>query len=112
MSSVNKVILIGRLGADPAVETNTNGLTIAKLSIATSSIRKNEHGDRIESTEWHKVAFFGRFAELCSQYLRKGSNCYVEGRIKTDRWEDDHGQKHSRTYIVGENLQFLDKTER
>ena len=107
MASVNKVILIGNLGNDPDVTVTKGDMKVAKLSIATTMVRRNDHGDRIESTEWHRVTFFGRMAEICEQYLVRGSSCYVEGRLKTDHWEDQNGQTRYSTQIIGETLQLL-----
>lgn len=107
MASVNKVILLGNLGSDPDVDTLKTGTKIAKFSLATTHVRKNDRNERVESTEWHRVTFFGRLAEIAEQYLMKGSSCHVEGRLKTDRWEDSNGQTHYSTQIIGETLQLL-----
>lgn len=100
MASVNKVILIGRLGRDPEVKTGKN-MAIANLAIATTRKIKEQ-----ETTEWHNVVTFGRTAEICQQYLRKGSSVYIEGRLRTRQWERD-GQKHYTTEIVCEMMQIL-----
>ncbi|SDV48191.1 single-stranded DNA-binding protein [Chitinasiproducens palmae] len=108
MASVNKVILVGNLGADPETRSLPSGDTIANLRIATTDrYRDKQSGDMKESTEWHRVAFFGRLAEVASQYLRKGSSVYIEGRIRTRKWQDQSGQDRYSTEIVGEQMQML-----
>ena len=109
MASLNKVMLIGNLGKDPDVRDG-NEFVIANLSVATT--RKYRNGDQtIDETEWHRVVFFGRLAEICQQYLRKGSSVYVEGRLRTRKYEKD-GVDHYVTEIIGEQLQMLGgKTE-
>ena len=112
MASVNKVILLGTLGRDPEVRFSANQLPIASLSLATSSFRRSaESQDRIEETEWHRVTLFGRQAEIAQQYLRKGSRAYIEGRLRTRKYEKD-GQTHYVTEIVAEQLQLIEKEER
>ena len=109
MASVNKVILLGTLGRDPEVRFSANQLPIASLSLATSSFRRSaESQDRIEETEWHRVTLFGRQAEIAQQYLRKGSRAYIEGRLRTRKYEKD-GQTHYVTEIVAEQLQLIDR---
>ena len=108
MASVNKVILLGTLGRDPEVRFSANQLPIASLSLATSSFRRSaESQDRIEETEWHRVTLFGRQAEIAQQYLRKGSRAYIEGRLRTRKYEKD-GQTHYVTEIVAELLELID----
>jgi single-strand DNA-binding protein len=107
MASVNKVILLGNLGRDPETRFATEGGSqITSLSLATSRNYKNMKGERVEETEWHRVVFFGRQAEIASQYLRKGSSVYVEGRLRTRKYEKD-GVTHWTTEIIGETLQLL-----
>lgn len=101
MSSVNKVILIGNLGADPEVRTFENGDKVANLSVATSEKWKDKNtGERKEKTEWHRVSVFGNAAGVCEQYLRKGSKVYIEGRLETRKWQDQSGQDKYSTEII------------
>ena len=105
---VNKVILIGNLGADPETRAMPSGTTVANLRIATSeSWRDKQTGEQQERTEWHRVAFFGRLAEIASEYLRKGSQVYIEGSLRTRKWQDKQGQERYSTEIVGNELQML-----
>lgn len=107
MASINKVILIGNLGRDPEIRYATEGgMQIASFSLATTRTYKNQAGQRVDDTEWHRVVAFGRTAEICGNYLKKGSSVYVEGRLKTRKWEKD-GQTHYATEIIVENLQML-----
>lgn len=105
MSSVNKAIIIGNLGADPEVRTTPAGKFVATLSVATSDRYKDQ-----ERTEWHRVIVWEKQAELCQQYLRKGSKVYVEGKIQTRSWVDDQGQKRYATEIIASpfGVVFLD----
>jgi len=106
--SVNKVILIGRLGKDPEIRYTQTGLAVATLNLATNSPSKNrETGEWEEVTEWHRVVFFERPAEVAEQYLRKGSQIYVEGRLRTQKWQDRDGNDRWTTEIVGRDLQML-----
>lgn len=107
MSGINKVILIGRLGADPEVKTVTGGNNVARLSVATSENWTDREGQRQERTEWHRVVVWGKLAELCGKYLVKGRQVYVEGRLQTRSWEDQQGQKKYSTEIVANTVQFL-----
>lgn len=107
MSGVNKVIIIGRLGADPEVKTVTSGQTVARLSLATSETWNNAEGKKQERTEWHRVVVWGKLAELCGKYLSKGRQVYLEGRIQTRSWEDKDGQKRYTTEVVANQIQFL-----
>ena len=105
---VNKVILIGNLGADPETRAMPSGTTVANLRIATSeSWRDKQTGEQQERTEWHRVAFFGRLAEIAGEYLRKGSQVYIEGSLRTRKWQDKQGNKRFSTEIVGNELQML-----
>ena len=109
---VNKVILIGNLGADPETRAMPSGSTVANLRIATSeSWRDKQTGEQQERTEWHRVAFFGRLAEVAGEYLRKGSQVYVEGSLRTRKWQDKDGQDRYTTEIVAENMQMLGSRE-
>ena len=106
--SVNKVTLIGNLGNDPDMKALPSGSQVANLSLATTdSWRDKASGDMQERTEWHRVVFFDRLAEICGQYLKKGSRVYVEGTLRTRQWEQD-GQKRYTTEIVGRELMMLD----
>jgi len=105
---INKAILIGNLGRDPEIRTTPSGQTIAKFSVATSRRWTNREGERQERTEWHNIVCWGRQAEVAGQYLHKGKQIYIEGRIQTDSWEDrETGKKMYRTEIVCENFQML-----
>ncbi|SUA58223.1 single-stranded DNA-binding protein [Oligella urethralis] len=105
--SVNKVILVGRLGADPEARASQSGNQVANLSVATNHVSYDKDGGKNESTEWHRVVFFGRQAEVCEQYLRKGSQVYVEGRIQTRKYTDKDGIERYSTEIIGERMQML-----
>ncbi len=107
MSGVNKVIIIGRLGADPEVKTVTGGQNVARLSVATSENWTDREGQKQERTEWHRVVVWGKLAELCGKYLSKGRQVYIEGRLQTRSWEDQQGQKRYTTEIVANTIQFL-----
>lgn len=108
MASVNKVILVGNLGADPEVRYLPSGDAVANLRLATTDRYKDKaSGEMKESTEWHRVSFFGRLAEVANEYLKKGSSVYVEGRIRTRKWTDQSGVEKYSTEIVGEQMQML-----
>ncbi len=105
---INKVILVGNLGRDPEVRSTTSGMPVANLSLATSRRWKDADGKRQEQAEWHTIVCFGRQAEIAGQYLSRGRQIYVEGRIQTRSWEDrDTGERKYRTEIVCENFQML-----
>ncbi|HSO06255.1 MAG TPA: single-stranded DNA-binding protein [Pelomicrobium sp.] len=107
MASVNKVILIGNLGRDPEVRYLPSGDAVANLRVATTEKWKDKSGEMQEQTEWHSVAFFGRQAEICGEYLRKGSSVYVEGRLQTRKWTDKEGKDRYTTEIRGDRMQML-----
>lgn len=109
MASVNKVILVGNLGRDPEVRYSPDGAAICNVSIATTSQWKDKNsGERREETEWHRVVFYNRLAEIAGEYLRKGRSVYVEGRLKTRKWQDkDTGQDRYATEIVADQMQML-----
>lgn len=108
MASVNKVILLGNCGRDPEVRYAADGGAITTLSIATSSrVKDKGTGDWREETEWHRVVFFGRSAEVAGEYLKKGRSAYVEGRLRTRKWTDKDGNERYTTEIVGDVLQLL-----
>ncbi len=105
---INKVILIGNLGADPETRAMPSGTTVANLRVATSeSWRDKQTGEQQERTEWHRVAFFGRLAEVAGEYLRKGSQVYIEGSLRTRKWQDKQGNERYSTEIIGNDLQML-----
>ncbi|HRP96765.1 MAG TPA: single-stranded DNA-binding protein [Rhodocyclaceae bacterium] len=108
MASLNKVMLIGNLGADPETRYAPSGDAICNLRIATTEVWKDKaSGERREATEWHRVVFFGRTAEIAAQYLRKGSQVYVEGRLQTRKWQDKDGQDRYTTEIRGDEMKML-----
>lgn len=107
MASVNKVILIGNLGRDPEIRYLPSGDAVANFSIATTEKWKDKSGEMQEQTEWHRIAFFGRQAEICGEYLRKGSSVYVEGRLQTRKWTDKDGNEKYSTEIRGDRMQML-----
>ncbi len=104
---VNKVILVGNLGANPEVRFTQGGTSVANLRIATTERWTDKNGQKQEATEWHRVVLFGRQAEVAQQYLTKGRQVYIEGRIRTRQWQDQQGQKRYSTEIVGTNMQLL-----
>lgn len=107
MASVNKVIIVGNLGRDPEMRTFPSGDQVANVTIATTDKWKDKQsGEMKEATEWHRIAFFGRLAEIAGEYLKKGSSVYIEGRLKTRQWEKD-GQKQYSTEIVADQMQML-----
>ena len=108
MASVNKVILVGNIGRDPETRYDNNGGCIANLSLATTdSWRDKSSGEKKEATEWHRLVFFGKLAEIAGQYLKKGSQVYVEGRLRTRKWNDKDGQERQTTEITVEEMKML-----
>ena len=107
MASVNKVILIGNLGGDPEIRYTNEGKAIANINLATSDSWKDKNGQKQEKVEWHRVSFFGKMAEIVAEYLKKGSQAYVEGRIQTRKWQDKDGQDRYTTEIVADKMQML-----
>lgn len=107
MASVNKVILIGNLGRDPETRYMPDGGAVANVSIATTDTWKDKNGEKQEKTEWHRVAFFGKLAEIAGEYLKKGSQVYVEGRLQTRKWQDKDGQDKYTTEIIADRMQML-----
>lgn len=106
--TVNKVIILGRLGADPDARTTASGTSVVTLNVATNEIGKADNfGNRQEHTEWHQINLFGRMAENAAQYLRKGSSVYIEGRLQTRKWSDSQGIDRYTTSIVGNEMQFI-----
>jgi len=105
---INKVILVGHLGADPETRAMPSGATVANLRIATTeSWRDKQSGEQQERTEWHRVALFGRLGEIAAEYLKKGSQVYIEGSLRTRKWQDKQGQERFSTEIVGNEMQML-----
>lgn len=110
--SVNKVILIGNLGADPEIKYNNSGGQIANLRVATTESWKDKNsGETQEKTEWHRVSLFGKLGEIAGQYLRKGAKVYLEGRIQTRKWQDKDGSDRYSTEIVADQMQMLDRRQ-
>src|SRR3954454_15832882 len=108
--SVNKVILVGRLGKDPELRSIPSGTSVAKFSLATDDRFTDKNGDKQERTEWHNIVVWGRLAEICGQYLKKGKLVYIEGSIRTDSWDDkETGVKKYRTEIIANTMQMLDR---
>lgn len=107
MASVNKVILIGNLGADPELRYTPSGKAVATLRLATSEQWKGKDGEKGEHTEWHRVVAWERLGEICGEYLHKGSQVYIEGRLQTKAWEDKDGNKRYTTEIIAQRMQML-----
>ncbi|CAG2144597.1 Single-stranded DNA-binding protein [Cupriavidus yeoncheonensis] len=108
MASVNKVILVGNLGADPETRYMPSGDAVTNLRLATTDRYKDKQtGEQKESTEWHRVSIFGKLAEIAAQYLKKGSSVYIEGKIRTRKWQDQSGQDKYSTEIVADSMQML-----
>jgi single-strand DNA-binding protein len=107
MASVNKVILIGNLGSDPEMRTTANGTAVANFRIATNEQWTNRNGERAERTEWHRIVAWGRTAEICNQYLRKGRSVYIEGRLQTRQWDDRDGNRRYTTEVIAQVMQML-----
>jgi single-strand DNA-binding protein len=107
MASVNKVIIIGNLGRDPETRYMPDGGAITNVSVATTEQWKDKNGEKQEKTEWHRVAFFGKLAEIAGEYLKKGSQVYVEGRLQTRKWQDKDGADKYTTEIVANAMQML-----
>jgi len=105
--SVNKVILLGRLGQDPELKYTPSGAAVCSFSMATSENWTDKSGQKQEKTEWHKIVVWGKLAEVCNQYLAKGRQAYIEGRLQTRSWEDNTGQKRYMTEINASTVQFI-----
>jgi single-strand DNA-binding protein len=106
---INKVILIGNLGADPETRAMPSGMTVANIRVATSENWKDKQsGENKERTEWHNVAMFGRLGEIAGEYLKKGSKVYIEGSLRTRKWQDKQGNDRYTTEIIGNEMQMLD----
>ncbi len=112
MASVNKVILVGNLGKDPETRYATSGAAICNITLATSRQWKDKaSGEKREETEWHRVVFYDRLAEIAGEYLKKGRPVYVEGRLKTRKWQDKEGQDRYTTEVIAEEMQLLGSRE-
>ena len=105
---LNKVLLIGRLGADPEIRYMPDGTMVTSFNMATDESYKSKSGEKVQKTEWHKIVTFRKLAEICGQYLHKGSLIYLEGKIQTRSWEDKEGVKRYTTEIIAANMQMLD----
>ena len=108
---VNKVILIGNVGADPDVKYLDGGIAIARFSLATSEVYNNKNGERVTQTEWHNIVLWRNLAQIAEKYVRKGMMLYIEGRIRTRSWDDQNGVKRYTTEIYGDNLQMLSRKQ-
>lgn len=112
MASVNKVIIVGNLGADPETRYTPGGDAICNIRVATTDVWKDKAtGEKKEATEWHRISFFGRLAEIAGQYLRKGSQVYIEGSLRTRKWQDKDGQDRYTTDIRADIMQMLGRRE-
>ncbi len=108
MAGINKVIIVGNLGNDPEIRTMPNGEAVANISVATSEAWTDKNtGERREVTEWHRIVFYRKLAEICGQYLKKGAQVYIEGRLRTRKWQDQNGQDRYTTEIQGDVMQML-----
>ena len=107
MAGVNKVILVGNLGKDPEVKYLDSGVAVANFSLATSESYKNKEGERVNQTEWHNIVLWRGLAEVAEKWLKKGSNVYIEGKIKTRKWEDKDGNTRYNTEILADNMTML-----
>jgi len=110
--SVNKVLLIGRLGSNPEIRYTPAGAAVANFSLATNESWNDKNGQKQERTEWHRVVVWGKLAQLCGEYLAKGRQCYVEGRLQTRQWQDKEGQTKYTTEVIASSIQFLGGAEK
>lgn len=111
MAGVNKAILVGRLGKDPEIKYTPSGTAVTNFTMATSENFKDKDGQKQERTEWHRIVAFGKLAEICGEYLAKGKQIYIEGRIQTRSWDDKNGNKRYTTEIVANTMQMLGKAD-
>jgi len=112
MASINKVIIVGNLGADPETRYMPSGEAVTNVRVATTDRWKDKaSGEMKEATEWHRIAFFGRLAEISGEYLKKGSQIYVEGKLRTRKWQDKDGNDRYSTEIIGDTMQMLGRRE-
>ena len=109
MAGINKVILVGNLGKDPEVRYLDSGVAVANFSLATTENYKNKEGERVSQTEWHNVVFWRGLAEIAEKYLKKGDSIYVEGKIRTRKWEDKEGNTRYSTEVLADNMTMLGK---
>ena len=109
---VNRAIIIGRLGQDPEVRYMPNGNAVANFTVATSEQWKDQQGQKQEKTEWHRVTMFGKLAEICGEYLKKGSQVYIEGKLQTRKWTDKSNIERYTTEIVADRMQMLGSNKR
>lgn len=108
MAGINKVIIVGHLGNDPEMRSMPNSEAVANISVATSEAWTDKNtGERREVTEWHRIVFYRKLAEICGQYLKKGAQVYIEGRLRTRKWQDQNGQDRYTTEIQGDVMQML-----
>ena len=108
MAGINKVIIVGHLGNDPEMRSMPNGEAVANISVETSEAWTDQNtGERREVTEWHRIVFYRKLAEICGQYLKKGAQVYIEGRLRTRKWQDQNGQDRYTTEIQGDVMQML-----
>lgn len=107
--SINKVMLIGRLGKDPEMRYLDNNVALARFPLATSESYKGNNGERVEKTEWHNVVVWRKLAEIAGQYLKKGSQIYIEGKLRTRNWDDNNGEKRYATEVVADDFRMLDR---
>ena len=108
MAGINEVIIVGHLGNDPEMRSMPNGEAVANISVATSEAWTDKNtGERREVTEWHRIVFYRKLAEICGQYLKKGAQVYIEGRLRTRKWQDQNGQDRYTTEIQGDVMQML-----
>tara|TARA_B100001250_G_scaffold356690_1_gene331932 strand:+ start:387 stop:800 length:414 start_codon:yes stop_codon:yes gene_type:complete len=107
LAGINKVILVGNLGKDPEVRYLDNGVAVANFSLATTENYKNKQGERVSQTEWHNIVLWRGLAEVAEKYLKKGASVYIEGKIKTRKWEDKDGNNRYSTEILGDNMTML-----
>ena len=112
MASVNRATIIGNLGNDPEIRYSSGGDAIANLIIATTDNWKDKNGDKQEKTEWHRVTMFGKLAEICGEYLKKGSQVYIEGKLQTRKWTDKSNIERYTTEIVADRMQMLGSNKR
>lgn len=111
MAGVNKVILVGNLGADPELRTLESGTKVANIRIATSERYKDKNGNQVENTEWHSIVLWRGLADITERYLKKGSQVYIEGKLKTRSWDDQNGNKRYATEVVADNMTLLGRPE-
>ncbi len=107
MAGINKVILIGNLGKDPEVRYLDSGVAVANITLATTENYKNKQGERVSQTEWHDIVLWRGLAEIAEKYLKKGNSIYIEGKIRTRKWEDKEGNNRYRTEILADNMTML-----